>query len=1658
MAKVSPNSIQNLQEDWGHDQNTNLPFSGESVQAFIKSFLKNVTTAAWFDTATATMYFFASSEDRDSFINDQSQATLPVFSCPMNFSGELYRVNITNNNGSTALNVATNSGTLPLSVSYVVQKKAITETSWTDTVTRCYVTVYIDRGLTGNYAAITERTLYNSGATIALDIFGYLANGANHVKFQFEAEDGTVTSALTYTITLAELYVELFNNTWYQPILGRDVSTHQLGGFRIAGAGSKTLHISLFDSTGAKVVDDLTTLIGTTNAYASTPYYYRFAQGSPILDLATGVYKVQVSVTTGTLESEAIEYNTMFVAAGDEATARLVCLNSVAEKAFNYSTATLCTYAVYNGGASFADLTATFRRMDGNMVVGTTEQAMEDMTTGEVHTLGYEVLWPGIEGTGYFIAFSLALGLAEASDIVVVDNSTVFPPTSGYDFYMLASNRSNGEAAKEEIVNLADNAQLQANWTDVDFQNGMDGWTLDDEGRACLRIPAGSRMVLPASAFNFFTGDNCTLELCYKVVNVADYDEDVITFGTGHGTAGFSGIRIKPTNVTVHSAADTTAGNDIYQSTNLCDEETVHFALTVNPFYEGTHKLVKGYVNGGKNFLFAYNSSVDWQIGGSLTIGSDKSDVFLYFVRHYPVALSDAAVQVNYINSLTSVQERGDMDERLASVLDAGQTNIDFEAVKNSGFNFFVVTMEQGNGVPSASNSWGKKTTGVSTLEMHFGAHPEWDWKMEHLETMGQGTTSMNYYRWNIRWRIDKSNDSKKVPVAYLASRTKSGGKYFYEWEEASSSKTVRFDGGQHPAVMRITAKINMASSMQSHKIGATRAYSELHDAIGLRNEAQVAADSNETPRPVVAVYQYPAFGFEYDARTDTYTFIGLFTIGPDKGDKPTFGFDTVKNTLISMEGTDHNQPLAKFAYPWNSDVDYYYDQEGLAVDLGSGNRLTGLEIGNCHGLEIDKENKEGKAARDQDALRGVMEDEFKPAYELVRKNSTLIFPILSGSEWHQGTVADTLDYINAHLSDVPAIGFQGFRNRMFNDRLSYADLQFWIEGDNTYTLHFFDEKDGVYKADMSLLEQNGAPAAGTTAQERNEWFKAQRRERFMAGAGDYWDLDDAIYHFVFLLMLGATDNFAKNSYPYIMATLALGGRWKWRQDDLDSIFDIDNSGRDSKPYQIEYADAVGNTPYFAGSNSVFWTLINECYWDDYNNGAGRGIRSIGQAVIAAMVSLSGANNPFDGFVKYVERCFWNNAQNYFPSSAYNVDGTFKYEQAWLVNGQNVPPLTQALGDHFSGERLWVRRRAVYILSLFRAGPFGDYSDTSLGTISFRPNSLQLSLTPLMWLYPALAVGQNAVVHGGRTAPGAVAVLAQTADGNTAMYIQGTNHLTSLGNLKNVVLGLQDINNITITGAKLTEFLIGSATPGEVTTNIPGLVFANTRCLELIDARNAASITAVQGLANCIRLRTLLLEGTSVTAIDVPMGSKLETLTLPATIQRIALRSLKRLTSLDVDGCSAVNTLIVEGCPGIDPFDLLADVLQNSSVLQYVRLLWNGVYEDVAGDTIDALLELATGDYRGLAADGNTVTEKPFIEGTIDITGCVESPVIPVWLDIESDEAYGENYRRMHISNFGTQLSIIYDPNNIRIAGYLRTVEGEYLRDINGLYLTARNN
>lgn len=1700
MAKVSSNSIVSLSDDWGLDSTSNLPFSGAAVQSFIKSYLGAVSKAAWFNPANYTMYWFATENDKETYIADPSQTSLVLFSTVMSFASTMYRIFLTNNNQATTLSIASNEPQTILSIDFDTQSKDVTDPTWTSTGKGVNVTVYIDAGSTGTFTVFNPTTFYSAGSTVNVDVRSALVNGANRVRIQFASEDDdTITAAITYTINMTEMYIELMNNEWAVPIIeGGDIDNYKLGGFKIVGAVPKTLHIAIYSNE--QEVKHFTQIIGTTS-YASVPFYYTKSQyGFDISDLTTGVYLVSAYLVSGAVTSTPVQYNIMYVAAADVNTAQLCCINEVSDLFYNYTTSPLFNYSVYNKGQGTANPQIVVREINGTTPTVIVNQTMDGVSTSEEHTLNVSLEWLVEETLNLFIQGLMTFGNEQIAT-VPVDNSATFPPTSGYDLYINAATRSNADDNKTSLVNLVGNRNIPATWERMAWINNVDGWTSDGDGRNCLLIPAGSKMTMSYTDYRLLSSDNITLELAYKVKNVTDYDEVVISIADDPTDPGFRGIRIKPTNITVHSSADNTADNDLLRGVNVMDEELVHLIVTIYPSFAGNtgSNLVTGYINGCKNFQFEYATGSVWSTPADLVIGAQNSDVCLYFMRAYNSVLSDANVKSNYVNSLGTVTARRELSELLSSVLDATEANVGYDSVKDNGYNYFVVEMLNGATLPSRANNWDKKQSATSTLEMHYGEHPEWDWKITDVETMGQGTTSMNYYRWNLRWRIDKSSN-KQVPVSYLNSRVLTNGSYAYEWNTPTSAKSIVYDGeGNHPNVMRITAKINFASSMQSHKVGATKAYTELHDAIGLTNEAQTYAEANDLGKPTVAVYEYPAFGFQKVG--DNYVFIGLYTIGPDKGDKPTFGYniDSIKSSLITLEGTDHARKMVMFNAPWNSDVRYLDTNECINIVKGANDYDNGWEVSNCHGLDIGNSN-----AVDQDNINVVLESEFKPAYDLVFQNSTMIVPIPLGR--YGATAAATLSYINNNLDT--------FMATLSDDgRMSYANYQFWIEGE--HILYFYDIVTNKYVADINLVTQNGTPT-GSTLDEKNEWFKQKRRERFMASAENYYDIKDALFHMAFLLFFGSMDNFGKNTYPYKMATLSNGGRWKWRQDDLDSMLGIGNAGADNMPIWMEFTDSDNGSLYFGGSGSAFWNLMYECYFNDYQstvtNSTAPGFISVGQQMISAMSSLGGGSNALSGIMNYVKRCFWDNAQDYFPTSAYNADANYKYEAAWLANGQDVPPLTQSLGNHYLAEYRWVYNRAIYMMSYFKTGPFGTYSDTSLGQIAFRPLNLpSVTVTPELDMYPALAVGQG-ITSTARKAGGETHTFIGPfgTDGQTYVYIQSANLLNDVGDLKDLTLATGYVNTLTVEGKKLINFKIGDddatfvitpavyytqeeidaateaytsddvanlteeeqttwleehpaygkttediktpATLGDnVTTNVPGLIFPNNYCLETINARNADSITGAVDLSNCTRLKEAYFGGTNVSQVILGNGQKIVLVELPDSVTSISFKNLKFLTNLTLPSdLSVIQLLQMINCPNQNTFEMMKNMFYSEdSALRYIDIQ-QADQQDIDVDFISMLALILdskdnagnTVQYGGVTNSGApAVNANPVIEGTANLTTGWYADDLEKFT-LSNEQTYQDTLKKVLINDFGA-LNLIYDPAK----EYIRFAD-EVIRDI----------
>jgi hypothetical protein len=1515
----SYNDINDLSEDWMLDERNGLPYSGKSVQKFIKTQFNGKVSCMYFDSQTMTIYGFANQEDRDYYIQtgDGSKA---VDSCKLEFATVQTKIVITNDKGSSNLYFTTSQDTAPINLEILSYQKGLTDIEWNLFTEDFLVTVSVDRGGNGNYETIRLNDPLVDSNKYTVDIKNFIATGNNRVRVSVTGSTSGVTSNVIYNITLTSMYLEASNFGWYNPFV--EGEPYNLGGMHIGGALDKLMKVRVTGLSGSpnSTYEKLYEKNMGTATYINTDYFF---QGLEFPNAGTGVYNVDIWLDASGLESDHLNYNIMCVAAEEKLTAKLIAINEAADKVYNYAENKLFKYAMYNGGSVVATPHVTLSAIINTSPIVLVEEDLNDMPTGMYHEYTSSL---EMETEETSMKLNAVITFGNTQQIVYpIDNSMSFPATPGPSLYFNAAQRSNAQENREYIVDIPSGTNYAAEWTKMSWVDGIDGWTVNSVGRKCLYLPAGSRCkvtdMAPMSSF----GAAKTIEINFRCDNVSDTDEPIITLQTSE-ESNFRGIRIYPEKVIVHSRDLDSA--DLMQSYSYDSEEDVNLIISIIRNYKTNYgNICIGYCNGDKVFEFEFANADSWLVPNSLEMGSNTADLSVYSFRPYEQGFAWNDAVKNYLNSLPNTTDKSAVKNSIMSMVDDSY-NIDYDLVSGK-YNTMVVEMLNGADLPhyGLSKEYGAKCNLYLNILHEDSDKPILSGAYENTDISGQGTTSMNYWLWNLRW--------KKL-------------------------------------LIRLTAKKNYASSMQSHKIGATRAFNDLHHYLGLDNEAE----------GFVAVYQYPVYGFQkikvesQSGTAYTYKFIGLFTIGPDKGDKSTFGYDKsgIKEYLIHLEGTDHNIKGVGYDYPY-SRLKYVADKESICVVKGGDNYDAAFEVG-----------ASGTASTEAE-VQSYLDQEFAPAYNVAYDNSTMIY----------GT-SRTLEEINANVD-----AFGNLKDESGNALQRY---EIWIDGE--YNLYYLDKETNQYTANgVNLLTDLGLTEddiSGMTIGEKNNLFKEKRRERFKANMQKYWDLEDNLFCLVFFFIYGLSDNFKKNMYPYKMKLLADGGRWRQRQDDTDTLGDIDNQGLSSKGYSIEFHDWTDNnkTAYvFKGEDSVFWTLLRECYPTE--------IKVMGRKVLAAMYALSDTGTTtIDKLMGFIDKYFWQNAQKYFSKSAYNVDAEYAYEEAWYNYSRgnynvDVHPLSQSKGRHFEAERNWFRKRLIYCMSKFNYGCFTSdgYNDTSLGRITFRTQLAQsLELTPAMDLYPVVLSGQSAThTSQERVAKGESVVLSGVGGTNTNVYIMGSDVLESIGDLCKLTVDSSSNATLTVSSKALKTLKLGDDVADNVTSNVEKLDITYAPSLMDVNARNLSSLTGTVDLSRCPRLDKALFGGTDVRQVTLPQGSKISVLELPDGITVIDLRNLKFLTTenLSYNALNNVQFTRIEGCSRINAFAILRSIYESeSSQLKDIRV--TGFVTDGTADDCTMLAHFVDDldkdgnphQYNGIDIDG-TPNEStiPYIEGTINVDGYI---------------------------------------------------------------------
>lgn len=1562
-------------------------FTGEEIDARLAAVSDKVGYTFFNSSDGNTLYSFASEETYNQWVEEgmNGNSALIIDKTPFSFEGTMRRLTVVNLLTTQNPYFTTNKKSAILRFGYVSQYKGITEPDWQDFDENAKVTVEVDKGFTGEFVKVVDGQQLLNGKNFEIDVYQHIAVGDNKVRVTIVGETTATKGTLTYTVALTSMYMlpSASGVNWHQVLV--EGEQFSFGGFNIGGTVNKTVKVRVYynNNNGEIAHADYEENIGT-KIYTSTAYTFKFNfhqpntypvdhTGEPI----TKVCRVEIWTEAGSASTDKLTYYLMFVSANNKNTAKLACINDVREVK-NGATEELFKFAIFDG---------TLGKSSAGVRIGFENHEFYDQTltvdTQTKHSITTEVNVESESGRFDLTAMVYVVdGSAMFADIPV-DNSANYPAESDYTFYFNAANKSNGEADKD-IVNERNGVRIPSTYTNISWVDGIDGYTTDEEGIKGLRIPAKC-----GAEFNLFPlstiGNNgLTIEMMYRASYPSDSDEPIISIASKRDKESFksnkfSGLMVTP-NTIVLNTTKTNKRNQ--QSYNLQNNELVHLMITIVPKYKSYNgNIVQVYVNAGKKISFEYNDASDFILNDAkLILGSQTADLMFYKMRIYPQGFTWDSMFKNYVNAYPIYASKASMYSKVMDLVDEN-FDIDFEKVVSAGLNYMVIEMLTEDGkIPSRVNG---VTEGYSNLlikiknaiageydsdfEKFFNIGSAEDYWIEEELSEGQGTTAMGYARWNFRWKMGKNHNKR-----------------------------------------RITAKKNVASSMQSHKMGATRIFNDvffyLYNNNGslAENTIKPSNGENDIPTKRVAIYQYPVFGFQKskdEEGNDVYEFIGLYTVGPDKGDKDTFGYGD-DETLIRLEGADHDVAGVGFEYPWAS---MEFKNEFIGGYDATGTRAESWEVGAAFGLDV-AEKDEGY---NKEAVQKVLNDEFKGAYEVAYNNDPYVIG-LTASEW-----AEMMENPAAWREKIVADGeYQG---------RPYSNFKFYKQGE--YVLHYFNVQYSDYRSTgINVVTDLNLAVSGKTEAEIQTMVREGRRARFKANVGNYWNVWDSIYHYAFVQFLGATDNFMKNTYPYKFKKLEDGGRWRWVQDDLDTILDVNNKGAAVKGYSIMVGDRNADGAIYVGDSSVFWTLIRECFVDE--------VREMGRKILGALYALSGSNSSgIDGVLKYFRDRWFAYAQDYFGIAGYNEDTEWTYEDIWGMEKagnsyQDTPPLLQALGSHYEAEFQWIYQRIIFFSSMVG---YGDYAgnDTYAGSLSYRAQGGHtFHITPAMDMSLAVGVfGATPQNNFTRVKAGQTAELSYSGLSDTQMALKGFDFMSDIGDLSTLRTGASS-SELTFSSKMLNKINIGNEDAAEVTTNVSKLNITNCPSLESIYAKNAQSIAGVLDLTNSPRITSVDVSGTNITEVMLPNGSKIETLRLPestSTISFVRLPKLNPSEGFSIDGYANLQKLRLEDNAHFDGFAILKEAYQQSDNLQYLRIIgfdYSGTAEDVTMLKTIATEVTQSGNnkYHGIDADGNVTDRIPVIQGKLTLSTPVyrseleevENLYNAETLEIESNQYYIE--------------------------------------------------
>lgn len=870
--KLSYNEIPDMNEDWGLDPRNGFKYSGESVQAFIKSKLNSKMGYFFYDTSSNRYLCFADEAAKDAYVANPTltELVLGAFDAPFNYEASITLLSDTY--------VPVLLGTTGNYVSFDFDIKNKSGNSVGEAVNATWTFIK------GN----TKQTLkakYRYGQTVSLNVDKYLSEGTNNIIITIVGETTLAATSASVTFQVVNLQLSSSYDISQSYNLQANPSAVAEIPFTVSGYGTKVVEWFLDGEQLAKEVsiDEVT---GTTASRTKIVSLANLAQGHHSIQMRAYTVIEGESFYSDTIYKEVIVYTAadtlpiIALSAVIPSSVGIVSGDLTLEGAIQYIPY-IINFAVYNplGMAVQVEISVD-EKVQSNVTAegGVVNEFSYIATTFGEKTISFKV--ESITRVIGLVVKKSDRALEEITDSLVLD--------------LQAIGKTNASTDKDQ-------------WTYKDITttfNGFEWNSLSGWNDGALVIGEGNSIDINYSPLNSdATSTGKTLEFEFSTTGVSDDNAVLCDLRDSSGT----GILITASSVSL-----TSSGGKVL-SRPFKSEENIRVGFVINKHSGVINKgLAFVYVNGINSGAINFSSTDNFMSSKGIHMeGTALAGVMLRSIRIYDMALTDEQMLNNFnlyrptVKELMEVYDRNDIYEE-------GSENFSMDKIANQ-LPVMIITGD----IPALEETTDKNKSIVVDVEYINYQNPELSFTMKNVQMQPQGTSSMGYPKKNFRLYTQKRDDTKV---------------YDYEGKEIES-RLYSFKEGAAP-VNCWCMKADYAESSSTHNTSIARLWNDalknvkVDDEYVCRTEAQKKALENGYPYDVrTTVDGFPIVMAYRLTPTSDLVFIGKYNFNNDKETESVFGFKDIPgfdNTRMQCwEVLNNGNHLALFQDTTNFDTEW---------------------------------------------------------------------------------------------------------------------------------------------------------------------------------------------------------------------------------------------------------------------------------------------------------------------------------------------------------------------------------------------------------------------------------------------------------------------------------------------------------------------------------------------------------------------------------------------------------------------------------------------------------------------------------------------------------------------------------------------------------------